>query len=73
MCCIQIAGKNGTLRCAILKVAHTNMLKIAHHFSLCSCVSYDLKLTIVHPAFYGFQNIHACIHDDTRSLNYRVM
>ena len=35
MCCIQIAYKNGTLRCVVLKVAHRNMLKIAHHFSLC--------------------------------------
>ena len=31
MCCVLIAGKNGTLKCAVLKVAHT---KIAHHFSL---------------------------------------
>ena len=38
MCCIQIAYKNSTLRCVVLKVyvAHRNMLKIAHHFSLCN-------------------------------------
>ena len=34
MCCIQIAYKHSTLRCVVLKVAHRNMLKIAHHFSL---------------------------------------
>ena len=44
MCCIQIAYKNGTLRCVVLKVAHRNMLKIAHHFSLCTSVNFEQAL-----------------------------
>ena len=65
MCCIQIAGKNGTLRCVVLKVAHRNMLKIAHHFSLCrQAKKTQLPLVFIIERYekrYAFVHHYGCV------------